>query len=265
MTYLPFTREMVNGLRRKEGPKTQTRRLITTMNTAFDGGAWPAWAKNALNGNGLVDGFDGKSAHVDNGPSPAGNPGPYLHLPYPAEQTSHRIYPRVRTGDTIWVRESLYMDESGTWRYKADDAPVLVTEEDKGAMLVWCHHKESDFCSARFMPRFACRTELDVTEVRLQRLQEISEEDARAEGAGLWVYGELLGEAPNATIERRLNLACRYTRLTDPESDVMTMRGAMAALWDSIHGVGAWERNDWLLAYTFTVDKLDDATDEVGA
>ena len=55
--------------------------------------SWPRWAK--------LDEHDWDNAWIDGGPSPAGNAGPYLHLPYPPDQTSHRIYPTLAEGDTL--------------------------------------------------------------------------------------------------------------------------------------------------------------------
>lgn len=64
------------------------------------------------------------------------------------------------------------------------------------------------------MPRWASRILLEVTEVRVQRLWEISEADARAEG---W-DGTVLG---------------------------------YAKLWDQINGAGSWDANPWVWAVAF--------------
>lgn len=74
------------------------------------------------------------------------------------------------------------------------------------------------------MPRHACRITLEVTNVRVQRIQDISEEDARAEG----VY-------PQDAI---INASCRWL---------------FRRLWDSINakrGYG-WDANPWVWAVTF--------------
>jgi len=76
------------------------------------------------------------------------------------------------------------------------------------------------------MPRWASRLTLTVTDVRVQRLQDISEEDAIAEGA---------------------NLARSDGRL-DP-----TFRLTFSNLWNSLHGPDAWDANPWVSAITFTV------------
>jgi HNH endonuclease len=76
------------------------------------------------------------------------------------------------------------------------------------------------------MPRWASRLTLRVTDVRVQRLQEISEEDARAEGAD-------------------------KVHLEDPEHTRATHRKGFELLWGSIHGKGAWAKNPWVVAITF--------------
>ena len=77
------------------------------------------------------------------------------------------------------------------------------------------------------MPRSASRLTLTVTEVRVQRLQDISEEDARAEG----IEGEFLPW---------------------PQG-YWTYRPYFAELWNSLHGPDAWDANPWVVALSFTV------------
>jgi len=73
------------------------------------------------------------------------------------------------------------------------------------------------------MPRWASRITLEVTGVRVQRVQDISEEDAMAEGCA----GDESG-------------------LTDHG-----VKNEFAVLWNNIHGPGAWERNEWVFAVSF--------------
>jgi len=89
--------------------------------------------------------------------------------------------------------------------------------------------------SGRFMPKYAARTWLEITDVRVQQVQSISEEDAIAEGImGPFNVGYKAYRIPGDTKPR-------YSCAT----------AAFAALWDSIHGPGAFERNDWCWVLSF--------------
>jgi hypothetical protein len=85
-----------------EARKNQTRRVIDAHNSLVDGNGISKKRWEAA-------GFDLANATIDNGPSPAGNPGPYLKATC-TEGTTHRIYSRVQPGDRIWVKEG-YAEE----------------------------------------------------------------------------------------------------------------------------------------------------------
>jgi uncharacterized protein YhfF len=76
------------------------------------------------------------------------------------------------------------------------------------------------------MPREASRITLEITGVRVERLQDITEEDAKAEGAG--------GE-----------------RYSGQGFELCIHREAFRTLWESINGPGTWELNPWLWVIEF--------------
>ena len=81
-----------------------------------------------------------------------------------------RFCPYGQPGGRLWVRE--------TWR--------SMGKCNKGTDVVFYRadgHVDGPWRPSIFMPRWASRITLEITEVRVQRLQEISEADARAEGA----------------------------------------------------------------------------------
>lgn len=78
------------------------------------------------------------------------------------------------------------------------------------------------------MHRWASRITLEITNVRVQRLQEISEEDAKAEGCD--------GNCPVGYIPAHQASPCVYQ---------------FAQLWDQINGYGSWKRNPWVWAIAF--------------
>lgn len=135
------------------------------------------------------------------------------------------IYGPYQIGDILWVRERHAMDrDQTTVIYRAD--PMF--DDCKPGDFAW------KWRPSIHMPRWASRITLEVTEVRAQRLQDITEEDAKAEGADVWPYdpmqpmttGELGGEHP--------------------------YRGGFAVLWDAINDHRAtWNSNPWVWVYAF--------------
>lgn len=101
-----------------------------------------------------------------------------------------------------------------------------------------------------FMPRWASRLTLTVTDVRVQRLQDISSQDVVREGVDCsnnvgstmrrFVAG---GDPPSEKVKRD----AYHKAHTDAFSD----------LWNSINGPDAWEANPWAAAYSFDLHKCN--------
>lgn len=132
-------------------------------------------------------------------------------------------------GDRLWMREAFATDGLVVRYYATDDV-----------------HELRKKLSPIHMPRWASRLTLTVTEVKVQRLQEITEGDAAAEG----IDPRKIGWIPE--------------RAEPPEiwwfgSDVgrRTARDAFSDLWASIHGPDAWDANPWVAAITFDVHKCN--------
>lgn len=166
-----------------------------------------------------------------------------------------RNYVRFAAGDRLWVKE--------TWQAgSTDNGPAVAyranydrwhpefTGQNEGAgpsfdydahptaaweKGFWLSDVEAQgpWASPLHMPRWASRITLHVTEVRVQRLQDISEEDASAEGVQ-GIYGEPF-----------------Y-----PES-MMTDRRRFELLWRHLHGEDAWMQNHWVVAVTFDVERCN--------
>ncbi len=122
--------------------------------------------------------------------------------------------------------------------------------------VMWRHLPDSHFdapaaqpratwLAARYMPLWAARPGSGrvITRVRCERVQDISEADAKAEGVvATEVYGE---REPGA----------RITHLP-PRLDY---RASFRKTWNSIHGAGAWDRNEWVFPYDFEREEKTDA------
>jgi hypothetical protein len=128
--------------------------------------------------------------------------------------------------------------------------------------------------NARFMPRWASRIDLELTQVRVQRLHDVSEDDAVAEGIG----SQELPIASGPMFARTVNLPCRHcgqrrdrhfgsVRACGGEHgghvwNPATARGGYAYLWEQLHGIGSWKDNPYVWALTFDVVHAPDFAKE---
>jgi hypothetical protein len=157
--------------------------------------------------------------------------------------------PYGQVGDRLWVRETWQVDD---WNYPNHPEAVLkenieyradaLTEEE------YFHYK--GWRPSIHMPRWASRITLEITEVRVERLQEITEADAEAEGAVCrWNKGEPFWEQ-----------AMKYAQIPH-EADWAnasvnsTYKLGFRFLWDDLNakrGYG-WDTNCWVWVIGFKV------------
>ena len=88
------------------------------------------------------------------------------------------------------------------------------------------------------MPRWASRITLEVTGVRVERLQDISEADAIAEG---------VDPSPKVTSN---DDGAAFFRIGPVRGDSFPI-ARYAALWEQINGPGSWEANPWVWVIAF--------------
>ena len=96
------------------------------------------------------------------------------------------------------------------------------------------------------MPRWASRIALEITGVRVERLNEISREDAIAEGTD-WKTCPTYQSIESFTEQRlaqKLGMAC-FPVLT------IDYIGGYKKLWESINGPGSWDANPWVWVVEF--------------
>jgi hypothetical protein len=225
-----FSAPMVRAL--LEGRKTQTRRVLTSGNTLLAGRSWGRDWDETWDWANASPVFDGREIEV-------------TRLGYSSNwggSVAYRVVPSFQPGDLLYVRESHHVwcagNNDGTGRridYRATtpDAPCT-------------------WSPSIHMPRWASRLTLAVTDVRVEKLNEISEDDAIAEGV---LRGDPLPNIPasngpiwHSGIEATLDDGFAWTR-----QPVMAFRD----LWSSIHGPGAWDLNPWVVAVTFTAHKIN--------
>ena len=147
--------------------------------------------------------------------------------------------PYGQPGDRIWVRETYRVHG------KATDVATLVyrasvrnswTEQTHRVPVEVCNKPVSEkWTPSIHMPRWASRILLEITNVRVERLNDISECDARDEG--VQPAGSLLPDHPG-------------TFLT-PKGDFAMAKVAFQRLWESIYGEESWNANPWVWVIEF--------------
>ena len=172
---------------------------------------------------------------------------------YSAAMQCAGLKPPFVPGDLLWVRETW---QSGTtidgpqlsYRATPDYFPIDAwTGPDEGAGHSFDYKRcpsanfshwlddiisnDGPWCSPIHMPRWASRLTLEVTGVKVERLQEISDEDIYLEGA-----------IPDKWIEWRDDASS----IGLPEgSHIEDERDVFARLWNSLNGPTAWDANPW--------------------
>jgi len=140
----------------------------------------------------------------------------------------HNIRNPYKAGDLMFVKEDYATLKDGGRLiafYKAD------ADSDELKSIGYSQVKPS-----KFMPRWASRFTLKITGVRVERLQDISEEDAIAEGVESW-----LDSLPNDFRKSRGILCDNYHTIQYRQ------------LWKSINGKDSWEANPWVWVLDFIV------------
>lgn len=150
---------------------------------------------------------------------------------------------RFEIGDRLYVREAHYLTDDGdneqaVYAADADDVAAHLAEvsnlQRRYPQIDWSKHLR--LRPSIHMPRWASRLTLTVTDVLVQRLQEISGQDSIAEGV----------ECDTCTAMK--SSACHG-------KGCFASKDAYRNLWNSLHGPDAWAANPWVVAVSFTVQR----------
>lgn len=196
-----------------DGTKTQTRRIVKPQPT----------------GQALTSFLDGKWLDKKFGG---------LTLPRIADL--HLECPYGKPGDRLWVRETFALSvldpdggspqddpENYDVLFRATDTPGGGWTDGEGNPI------PAPWKPSIHMPRWACRLVLEIVEVRVERLQDISAEDATAEGLPWQQCTDWMGPG--------------NTRRDFGPKD------AYRALWEQINGAASWDANPWVWCLSFRV------------
>jgi hypothetical protein len=237
-----FSAPMVRAL--LEGTKTQTRRVVARGNSVldWDGGPLTKWPGLDFAGKihpGFPRAFSAGALRSSEG-APQGVVSLSVFatgLPNyrPGEHTSHRVYPRWRVGDRLWVKETWRASPSSAEEVRRDSIHYRADLDEPEAPGQWR--------PSIYMSRRLSRITLEITELRVQRLQDISGEDAIAEGIRSTLFRPDDG----------FPLCTGYSPEPDDGKSILypSEREAYASLWERINGPGSWSTNPWVWALTF--------------
>lgn len=228
---LLFSAPMARAMVRPVNPKMQTRRLPAAHNCLVDGYGMSAKRWAAMQ-------FDWAHAWIDSDDCIM-----IASLNQDNHGTVHRIYPRAEPGDVVWGRE--------TWDFLPDGGP---DEPNVAQIVYWADaaiqkrivpddynpviYGKETFRPSIHLPRWAARIVRPIVRMRFERLQDLSRNDAIAEGlvqhqgAETWWGTGLEGVGLNG---------CRFL------SPILAYRD----LWQHINGPTSWDANPIVLVYEF--------------
>ncbi len=177
---------------------------------------------------------------------------------YTEQGHMHGLYPRCpygQPGDRLWVRETFALENTqeydGTENMPTDGRPIQrhdgwklipryrATEPDTQLIIAECENDEDAmrWTPSIFMPRWASRITLEIESVRVERLNDISQEDARAEGAEK-------EDTFNYSLDERARLGLR-------DGSQWGYWNGYKLLWESINGKGSWAINPFVWVVQF--------------
>ena len=139
-------------------------------------------------------------------------------------------------GDILWVRE--------TWHPKRHSMPTGWKYEYRATAEEDGNPTDEPWKPSLFMPKDACRIKLRITNIRAERLQDISEEDSKAEG--VYFYG--WDDHHQDDYKNYL-----YDDKNCDDWGLKTARESYTSLWESINGKGSWDKNPWVWVITFEI------------
>ena len=136
------------------------------------------------------------------------------------------LCPYGKPGDRLWVRET-FKQHDEVISYKADGTWITDFQHTGGINP----HENITWIPSIHMPRNASRILLEITGVRVERLQDISECDAKAEGS----------------------YVCDYfgRRLLDQSSNQGCYKWGYRSIWESLNGTGSWDLNPFVWVIEF--------------
>jgi len=207
-----FSGTMVNAI--LDGRKTQTRRIVKNV----EGNSWK-----------LLDSYESKWFNPNRGDL-------WVFSEWISESSKGQAIQRFKcpygkVGDQLWVRETHAIQPVRSILGAVDEVYYKASCKPKHL------EKVKKWRPSIHMPRWASRIQLEITDIRVERLNDISEQDAKCEGVEKLPIGWRDYKNPNL-----------------PFSDAIS---SFITLWRSINGEDSWRQNPWVWVVEFK--RIDNA------
>ena len=158
-----------------------------------------------------------------------------------------RLFPKVNVGDVIWVRE--------TWQHTKSAINLSLDDENSGYIYKasqngkdWEKNTEEwKWKPSLFMPKEACRIFLKVVSVHAERLQDIDEQSAIAEG----IEDMLLNVDVSSNAYRNYMVTKKDFEADHWSHVANDAIESYQTLWQKINGKKSWDENPWVWVYKF--------------
>ena len=160
-------------------------------------------------------------------------------------------HPQV--GDIIWCRETWRPDInflhnttkvfSRKIRFKADSSFILVPPEETEWFDDLCKDGKLTYKSSMFLRRKFARIFLEVTDIRIERLKSITQEDCLREG--------VVEVTKDGNIKKYCVLDDGDISTTEWKHMPYTAQECYKNLWEKINGIGSWDLNPWIIRIEF--------------
>ena len=225
--FKPFLAKQV-----RDGNKTQTRRIMKPQPMAYLWSMLPSYKISAS----LINCNDGLTLRISH------------EIDENDEPEIEYRKPKYKIGETIYVKETFEINGAYSenllrfWvdiKYSYGKTECFAVEQD---IFEKYYEKVGKKYSPLFIPEIFARDFLKITNIGAEKLQDISEEDAKAEGVE---YNSFIG--------------CYMNYLTGEfDYSCNTAKESFRTLWDSINGKDkskCWDANPWVFVYEFEVVK----------
>ncbi|NEM96182.1 ASCH domain-containing protein [Pontibacter burrus] len=158
---------------------------------------------------------------------------PDMFTPEYVASPENKLCPYGYPGDRLWVREA--------WQYSDNlEEPYLYRQKELDELKPEFFERMK-WKPSIHMPREACRLILEITSVKIERLQDISENDAIAEGIEL-----LDGKLDDSPVFRNYNY-----KAPEVKYGYGFPTNSFRSLWESINGKESWSENPWVWVVEF--------------